>query len=1611
MKIKIAENGLYKITYNQLQSLNFLTDNPNPKNFAIFFQGKEIPLLISGEADGTFGTGDYILFLGKRNDGALDKVLYSNPLHQPNPEVSLFEDEASYFLTFSPSTAGKRYNPIAPTATGLDSDPFIIYTASSNFVEQYYPGEYLLDVMSLSEYIDAEGYMGQSIEKGASVVKQLSTPQKVTTNLFQPIAEFYVAGRSNGVSNSGNNHHLNVSLGSTVIKDTLYTAYKAIRSKVNVSLSDITTNTQFTFKGINDLGAAADLQAPAYARLTYPRSLDMTGIPFISFKVKASSGDIVMKLSAKTSAAGNVLKFSNSNWQSPILLDTAANYIYRGTVNGSTTDFVINNPGSAAVFAGDENLAKATTVESVSFSLIDPATFNSNLLIVTHKSLAESSAEFVSYKTQKGFKPHLITTEELYNQFSFGVHHPLAIRNFVRYVLNKAAIKPEYLLLIGKGYETPKFLLAQDLVPTMGYPASDAAFSSQIIDNNLAPALATGRIPAKTNTEVRDYLDKVKMFDNFPDSIYRKNFIHVTGGKDIYENSTFVSYLKAHGDIARTNGVQVTNYNKRVTDAVTENLTEKIIASVNKGADMLAFFGHGSIGATEVSLSAPSNYASGKVTFFLINGCSTANAFTSAASMGEAFLLQKDKGAIGWVGTSSEGVASYLNSFTNLLYRYSFINNYGASISKNMLKATRDFQSNTDFSLNRAHTRQYMYLGDPTLSLYSPAKPDLEVKSSDIFISTQNITAKSEKIKVGIIIRNIGKVAGTNTMPVSVTRTLADGSIINYPSQNFPIVAHTDTIFYEMDNIGINAAGNNTFTIKIDPSNSISELNKANNIASSNFNIPSNGVTIISPAQFAIQGNTTLTLKVQQSNLLQKNSEYLFEIDTVSTFNSAWKKSSPIITADLFAVWQPSVTMEAEKVYYWRARLNLSENDGGTWKSSSFTFIPDSPIGWAQGHYQQFENISFDRMQFTADKKAFKYTNTSYPILVRTRGDQAPGSLSERAIRVGISVGKLSFNTDNFEGVSLVALHPVKQSVVFSYPSSYNFRNNGGSVYTGQFYFNTNDPVQADSLVRYINNIPQGYFVIGFSGVNFNPKALPVNVQTALNSLGLSSFTSVGLGEPYAFSGIKGAAPGTANEFLPDYTSATDPRQQMVSSNFTLPYPFSAGSFISEKIGPSVTWNSASIDVKTTTSDLVSFDIIGVDATGIETTLFANINASNNTGTVDLTNVSTEDYPYIRLKVNTSDNDFFTPAQLGLWKVLFDPYPEVTINTEVANISNLSTIARGDSIKLDLGVSNLDKYPTDSIDVVFEITKHDRTKISGNIATLAPLAGNSSTSFKFSYPTISLVDSTVLQVYIQPRNSKDRIALNNRIAYNFFVMPDNKEPLVDVLFDGRRIMNGEIVSPKPEIGITVLDDSKFMILNDTTSVEVYLKDPKGIESRVAFRSSKITMQNSGTAENNKVSYTFSPDLLADGVYTLRVKSKDKSGNSSSANDLNIDFEVVNEASITNFLPYPNPFTTSMQFVFKITGQKVPDKIKVQILTVTGKIVREVLKEELGTLQIGNNRSDFKWDGTDQFGDRLANGVYFYRVIVENNDKSEIKHRTSSSDAMFKKNYGKIYLMR
>ena len=65
-------------------------------------------------------------------------------------------------------------------------------------------------------------------------------------------------------------------------------------------------------------------------------------------------------------------------------------------------------------------------------------------------------------------------------------------------------------------------------------------------------------------------------------------------------------------------------------------------------------------------------------------------------------------------------------------------------------------------------------------------------------------------------------------------------------------------------------------------------------------------------------------------------------------------------------------------------------------------------------------------------------------------------------------------------------------------------------------------------------------------------------------------------------------------------------------------------------------------------------------------------------------------------------------------------------------------------------------------------------------------------------------------------------------------------------------------------------------------------------------------------------------------------------------------------------------------------------------------------EELGPLRIGLNRTDYKWNGTDDFGEKLANGVYLYKVNLPADME---RYENQYADRFFTKGFGKLVIMR
>ena len=219
------------------------------------------------------------------------------------------------------------------------------------------------------------------------------------------------------------------------------------------------------------------------------------------------------------------------------------------------------------------------------------------------------------------------------------------------------------------------------------------------------------------------------------------------------------------------------------------------------------------------------------------------------------------------------------------------------------------------------------------------------------------------------------------------------------------------------------------------------------------------------------------------------------------------------------------------------------------------------------------------------------------------------------------------------------------------------------------------------------------------------------------------------------------------------------------------------------------------------------------------------------------------------------------------------------------------------------------------------------------------------------------------------------------------VSSDNQPPLVQVYLNDDNFAFGGITDPNPTLYIKLSDDNGINVAG--TSI--------GHDVAGTLDESKNTIQLNNFYEAVKddptkgvVRYPFSK--LEVGKHTIKVKAWDVANNPGEGYT---EFIVSSDAKVAlaHVLNYPNPFSTRTKFQFEhnLVGQQL--KVRVNIFTVSGKIVKTI-DQDINSE--GFRVTDIDWDGKDEYGDNLARGVYLYRVKVVGID-SKGKKLTADSD--------------
>lgn len=209
----------------------------------------------------------------------------------------------------------------------------------------------------------------------------------------------------------------------------------------------------------------------------------------------------------------------------------------------------------------------------------------------------------------------------------------------------------------------------------------------------------------------------------------------------------------------------------------------------------------------------------------------------------------------------------------------------------------------------------------------------------------------------------------------------------------------------------------------------------------------------------------------------------------------------------------------------------------------------------------------------------------------------------------------------------------------------------------------------------------------------------------------------------------------------------------------------------------------------------------------------------------------------------------------------------------------------------------------------------------------------------------------------------------------------------------------------PEIQI-FLNDESFVsggITNESPNLIVKLSDNNGINTSSGVGHdilatidsddiNAIILNNYYVADiddykNGTVNYQL--DNLQPGQHTLKIKAWDVYNNSSISE---VDFMVFNENEklvLDNVLNYPNPFIDFTEFWFNHNSSSLLD-VKIEIFTISGRLVKTIIGNTNFSGDSNFSR-DFIWDGRDDFGDKVAKGVYVYKLSV----RSELTNKQTS----------------
>lgn len=761
----VKETGIYKVTYDDLVACGMSTPIPSAQ-LALFGNGggmlpeannaerpddlMELPIRIFDGGDGQMNQGDYFIFYGQ----SPHSTTYDTSDHKFTHTTNIYTDSTWYFVTSSPSVGEKKRITVVDNASLTANQTVSDYTHFDFFEDDRFNfnktgknwfGD-LFDITTSRSY----SFKVPGIKPGNG---------KITVSgagVSSAYSHFSISANNNSV---GTLYFSNCTTGYVAMlsTDTWTFSPNAENININITYSKPTTSSSAYLDWI-------EIEVPCQL------SMHSAQFPFCN---------------PSTVGAGNVTQFniSHANNNTTVWDVTHPSHCvqYALTGNGDTYSFKVATDTLRSFYAFDGSSFKSVQPGQAVPNQNLHATNQVDLIIVTHPKFLSQAKQLADFReSNDGLSVKVVTTQEVYNEFSSGSQDPMAIRDYMKLIYDKTNKQyPKYLLLIGRpSYDYRGRIAGTEIfVPNYQYYAGSSISENDFYSNDDTFGLldddegegalglydiAVGRFPASTVAQAStavtksiQYTTRKNLVDENSSVIsnladWRNVMAFVADDENmndfIVNADNFATIVENHNPNINFDKIYLDAY-PQVSNAGGQRYPEVNTAinhRMERGALFFTYIGHsGKDGwaAERIIENSDINRWSNKynLPIMLTLSCTFGYYDRPALSPAELVLFNSNGGAAGLITSTREAWSSPNNSFGRNIFNLMFNQSTGDYPTLGEL----EMRAKNQYSGSQNSLAMFVTMGDPSMRLAIPKYNIVTDSINHIAVTEQLDTIKA----------------------------------------------------------------------------------------------------------------------------------------------------------------------------------------------------------------------------------------------------------------------------------------------------------------------------------------------------------------------------------------------------------------------------------------------------------------------------------------------------------------------------------------------------------------------------------------------------------------------------------------------------------------------------------------------------------------------------------------------------------------------------------------------------------------------------------------------------------------------------------------------------